>query len=215
VPISTETGEEAKSQSTWHPPGSLQDHQTRDRPLRLGDLCLGQAGRFVQAGDGETVPGQLPGIPRQRAVVVAVAAEGPGLPRLVLEVAGDLPIPLPVRSLVDDPMAEERGVEDREHEDSPGRGAAATSARRRSRSGMSMTIPSASGEPQGFESWVERDHLVALDFDPTVTAEASQPFWLLWRAGGKVRRHAPDFFATPPTTGGQPRPHSRDALTQS
>jgi hypothetical protein len=29
-----------------------------------------------------------------------------------------------------------------------------------------------------------------------VTAVASQPFWLVWRAaGGKVRRHAPDFFA--------------------
>jgi hypothetical protein len=47
----------------------------------------------------------------------------------------------------------------------------------------------------GFESWVERDHLVALDFDPAVTAVASQPFWLLWRAGGQARRHAPDFFA--------------------
>ena len=28
-----------------------------------------------------------------------------------------------------------------------------------------------------------------------MTAVASQPFWLLWQAGGKVRRHAPDFFA--------------------
>jgi hypothetical protein len=29
-----------------------------------------------------------------------------------------------------------------------------------------------------------------------VTSVASQPFWLLWRAaGGKMRRHAPDFFA--------------------
>ncbi len=51
------------------------------------------------------------------------------------------------------------------------------------------------GRRVGFESWVERDHLVALDFDPAVTAVASQPFWLLWRAGDKVRRHAPDFFA--------------------
>jgi len=57
------------------------------------------------------------------------------------------------------------------------------------------------GRRVGFESWVERDHLVALDFDRAVTAVASQPFRLLWRAGGKVRRHAPDFFAdseTPP-----------------
>jgi hypothetical protein len=51
------------------------------------------------------------------------------------------------------------------------------------------------GRRVGFESWVERDHLVALDFDPAVTAVASQPFWLLWQAGGRVRRHAPDFFA--------------------
>jgi hypothetical protein len=32
------------------------------------------------------------------------------------------------------------------------------------------------GRRVGFESWVERDHLVALDFDPAVTAVASQPF---------------------------------------
>jgi hypothetical protein len=52
------------------------------------------------------------------------------------------------------------------------------------------------GRRVGFESWVERDHLVALDFDPAVTAMVSQPFWLSWRKpAGKVRRHAPDFFA--------------------
>jgi hypothetical protein len=51
------------------------------------------------------------------------------------------------------------------------------------------------GRRVGFESWVERDHLVALDFDPSVVAIASQPFWLCWRTpAGKVRRHAPDFF---------------------
>lgn len=47
----------------------------------------------------------------------------------------------------------------------------------------------------GFESWVERDHLVALDFDPTVMRIVSQPFWLCWTtAAGKARRHAPDFL---------------------
>ncbi|WP_245550451.1 TnsA-like heteromeric transposase endonuclease subunit [Nocardia niigatensis] len=47
----------------------------------------------------------------------------------------------------------------------------------------------------GFESWVERDHLVALDFDPEVVDVVSQPFWLVWRQdGGKQRRHAPDFL---------------------
>jgi hypothetical protein len=48
----------------------------------------------------------------------------------------------------------------------------------------------------GFESWVERGHLVALDFAPEVTAIVSQPFWLCWRSpAGKVSRHAPDFWA--------------------
>jgi hypothetical protein len=51
------------------------------------------------------------------------------------------------------------------------------------------------GRRVGFESWVERDHLVALDFDPMVTAIVSQPFWLLWKGpSGRARRHAPDFF---------------------
>ena len=48
----------------------------------------------------------------------------------------------------------------------------------------------------GFESWLERDHLMSLDFDPAVTGIASQPFWLRWTGGGGVRvSHAPDYFA--------------------
>src|SRR5260370_18673108 len=48
----------------------------------------------------------------------------------------------------------------------------------------------------GFESWLERDHLMLMDFDPAVRAVSSQPFWLRWRDGeARVRRHAPDFFA--------------------
>jgi hypothetical protein len=48
----------------------------------------------------------------------------------------------------------------------------------------------------GFESWLERDHLMLMDFDPEVRAVSSQPFWLRWRDGkGRSRRHAPDFFA--------------------
>ena len=52
------------------------------------------------------------------------------------------------------------------------------------------------GAHVGFESWLERDHLMLMDFDPAVVAVSSQPFWLRWRdeAGG-ARRHAPDFFA--------------------
>jgi len=44
------------------------------------------------------------------------------------------------------------------------------------------------GRRIGFESWVERDHLVALDFDPTVSDVVSQPFTLLWDAGTRRRR---------------------------
>jgi hypothetical protein len=48
----------------------------------------------------------------------------------------------------------------------------------------------------GFESWLERDHLMLMDFDPEVTAVASQPFWLRWRGeDDEARRHVPDYFA--------------------
>ena len=54
---------------------------------------------------------------------------------------------------------------------------------------------SRTGEHVGYESWVERDVLMALDADPGVEAVASQPMWLHWVSeSGKVRRHAPDFF---------------------
>jgi len=52
------------------------------------------------------------------------------------------------------------------------------------------------GTHVGFESWLERDHLMLMDFDPAVRAVSSQPFWLRWRDDqGRARRHAPDFFA--------------------
>ena len=48
----------------------------------------------------------------------------------------------------------------------------------------------------GFESWLERDQVLHLDFDPSVVGIASQPFWLHWTAeAGKPVAHAPDFFA--------------------
>jgi hypothetical protein len=51
------------------------------------------------------------------------------------------------------------------------------------------------GRRIGFESWVARDHLVTLDFDPDVVDVVSQPFWLVWRdEQGKQRRHASDFL---------------------
>jgi hypothetical protein len=48
----------------------------------------------------------------------------------------------------------------------------------------------------GFESWLERDWLLHLDFDPSVVGIASQPFWLHWSdSAGTTVSHAPDFFA--------------------
>ncbi len=47
----------------------------------------------------------------------------------------------------------------------------------------------------GFESWLERDVAMMLDFDPAVVAFSSQPFWLTWAQDGEQRRHAPDYFA--------------------
>jgi hypothetical protein len=52
-----------------------------------------------------------------------------------------------------------------------------------------------SGAHVGFESWLERDHLMLLDFDRQVLAFAAQPFWIEWSSQGRTRRHAPDFFA--------------------
>lgn len=53
------------------------------------------------------------------------------------------------------------------------------------------------GRHVGFESWLERDHAILLDFEPQVVGYASQPFWLYWRETSTGRRlsHAPDFFA--------------------
>jgi hypothetical protein len=47
----------------------------------------------------------------------------------------------------------------------------------------------------GFESRLERDQAMMLDFDPSVKAFSSQPFWLPWADSERMRRHAPDFFA--------------------
>nr|WP_240895380.1 TnsA-like heteromeric transposase endonuclease subunit [Kineococcus siccus] len=61
------------------------------------------------------------------------------------------------------------------------------------------------GRSIGYESWLERDHLMLFDHDPDVTGIASQPFWIMFEdAAGAVRgdegrvsrgpSHAPDFF---------------------
>nr|WP_223242278.1 TnsA-like heteromeric transposase endonuclease subunit [Streptomyces sp. CBMA123] len=49
---------------------------------------------------------------------------------------------------------------------------------------------STSGRHIGYESWLERDHAMLLDFDQQVTGFASQPLWLFWQEGGKRRSHA-------------------------
>lgn len=46
-------------------------------------------------------------------------------------------------------------------------------------------------EHVGYESWLERDHLMAFDADAAVVGVVSQPFWFHWSDG---RRHAPDYF---------------------
>ncbi|MFF0110018.1 TnsA-like heteromeric transposase endonuclease subunit [Streptomyces hirsutus] len=51
-----------------------------------------------------------------------------------------------------------------------------------------------SGRHVGFESWLERDRLLLMDFDPNVVGIGSQPFWLHWHDGERERRHAPDYF---------------------
>jgi hypothetical protein len=53
----------------------------------------------------------------------------------------------------------------------------------------------ATGEHVGFESWVERDAVMLLDFDPDVIAVSWQPFCLRWANQPGARRHVPDFFA--------------------
>lgn len=48
----------------------------------------------------------------------------------------------------------------------------------------------------GFESWLERDHVLGLDFDRSVVGIAAQPFWLYWAdSDGRRVAHAPDYFA--------------------
>ena len=51
------------------------------------------------------------------------------------------------------------------------------------------------GRHVGYESWLERDHVRALDFDQEITGIASQPFWLYWTGERGRRRHTPDYFA--------------------
>lgn len=51
------------------------------------------------------------------------------------------------------------------------------------------------GRLVGFESWLERDEAMAMDFDPLVEAFAPQPFRLEWTGRAGACSHTPDFFA--------------------
>jgi hypothetical protein len=52
------------------------------------------------------------------------------------------------------------------------------------------------GRHVGFESWLERDHAMLLEFDRDVRGLSSQPFTLTWRdPAGKKVSHTPDYFA--------------------
>lgn len=51
------------------------------------------------------------------------------------------------------------------------------------------------GRHVGYESWLERDHVMALDFDRVVTGVSSQPFTLRWGGGRRAVSHTPDYFA--------------------
>ncbi|WP_411152515.1 TnsA-like heteromeric transposase endonuclease subunit [Streptomyces sp. A30] len=54
------------------------------------------------------------------------------------------------------------------------------------------------GRHVGFQSWLEWDRLLLMDFDPNVVGIGSQPFWLHWHDGERERRHAPDYFVRRP-----------------
>jgi hypothetical protein len=51
------------------------------------------------------------------------------------------------------------------------------------------------GRHVGYESWLERDHAMALDFDRNVAGLSSQPFTLSWLDEGRRVSHTPDYFA--------------------
>jgi hypothetical protein len=54
---------------------------------------------------------------------------------------------------------------------------------------------STTSEHVGYESWMERDQVMALDFDPDVVGLSSQPFTLSWKRHGEDLSRTPDYFA--------------------
>jgi hypothetical protein len=67
---------------------------------------------------------------------------------------------------------------------------------RRQRHFPGMWWLATTGRHVGFESWLERDHAMLLDFDRDVSGLSSQPFTLTWwDPAGKAVSHTPDYFA--------------------
>jgi hypothetical protein len=73
--------------------------------------------------------------------------------------------------------------------------ARAFGSRKGQKSFPGMWWSATTGDHVGYESWLERDHVMALDFDPDVAGLSSQPFRLSWQQDGKRRAHTPDYFA--------------------
>ena len=55
------------------------------------------------------------------------------------------------------------------------------------------------GRRIGYESWLERDQLMWLDWDRAVTGTASQPFRLRWTTGCRRRNRSDDLNSPAPT----------------
>jgi len=67
---------------------------------------------------------------------------------------------------------------------------------RRQRSFPGLYYAACMNRHVGFESWLERDEAMSMDFDPQIAAFAAQPFKLSWSEGAvRARSHVPDFFA--------------------
>jgi len=64
-----------------------------------------------------------------------------------------------------------------------------------SRSYLTGKVSLDGGGMASFESSLERDWLVVLDFDPAVTSLLEQPFSIKYFAGGRERRYTPDVMA--------------------
>lgn len=63
-----------------------------------------------------------------------------------------------------------------------------------SRSCLTGQVSMASGGMAAFESSLERDWLVALDFDPSVRSVQEQPFTIEYCVDGRERRYTPDIM---------------------